>query len=223
MSSFEVLSETRDIKGISRIVLRDYGQLFIKQGEDEGLRIEGHRDLLHRVKSTIRGNELILDMEGGWFDKAWRTLTSSFEGKSLKYYLTTKKLDGVFVSGAGRIKMQGLKSDNLYLILKGAGEIMISELELDRLEVDLPGAGVISVSGNTTSQQVKLTGAGSFDAPRLKSKEGSVSLKGVGKASVWVTEKLDAKVDGVGSIDYYGDPVVRRKISGLGSIEHRRT
>lgn len=221
MMGYEMVSETRDIKDITRLVLRDYGQLFLNQGETESLRIEAPSDLLSLVRTEIKGNELILDIQGGWFDKTWRAITSTIEGKPLKYYVTVKTLEGIYVTGAGRVKMQALKSEHLSVILKGAGEVMLSQIDVARLDADLPGAGVISIAGKATFQQVRLLGAGSYDAPRLESVEAEVLLKGVGKATIWVKEKLEARVDGVGSIEYYGDPVARKSVSGLGQIQQR--
>jgi len=217
------ISENREISGVTRVVLRDYGQLFLTQGAEETLRIEGQEEVLRTVKTYVSEGELVLDIQTGWFDKTWNALTSAVEGQSLKYHLVVKKLEGIFVSGAGRVKMQGLKTESIYVTLKGAGEIVLSSLEAGLVDIDLPGAGIISLSGKTDILQVSMKGAGSFDAPRLESRDARVTLRGVGKASVWATNQLDATVDGVGAIEYYGDPTVRQNISGLGKVNHRQT
>jgi len=214
-------TESRQVEGITRVILRDYGQLHISQGDNESLSIEGPEELLKMVQTTTRDHELILDIHGGWFDKAWRAITSTFEGKPLKYFLSVKELTGVYVSGAARVKIVHLKTNQLSLILKGAGEIIIPSLKAEHLEVELPGAGIISLAGQVIHQQVTIKGAGSYDTPKLESKEGKIFLKGVGRATVWVTDHLDATVDGVGSIDYYGDPITRKRITGLGKINRR--
>lgn len=214
-----IISEEKDVSGVSRVILREYGQLFVKQGEEETLRIEGQDALTRMVRTEIRDHELLIDIDGGWWDRTWRALTSTVEGKPLKFYLTLKNIEGLFVTGAARVKAKGLKVDSLEIILKGAGEVMISDLHADKLDVELPGAGVISVSGITREQNVFMKGAGSYDAPRLQSETGNIRLHGVGKAAVWVAKTLNADVDGVGKIEYYGDPDVRRSISGLGKIQ----
>ena len=83
----------------------------------------------------------------------------------------------------------------------------------------MPVAGVISVSGTVREQNVFLRGAGSYDAPHLQSETGNIKLHGVGKAAVWVTQTLNANVDGVGVIEYHGSPEVRKNVSGLGKIQ----
>lgn len=217
-----IISETRNIEGVNRVVLREYGQLFISQGETESLALEGQDSVLQMIRSEVRNGELLLDIDGGWWDRTWGAITSTIEGKPLKYYLTLKKLDGLFVSGAARVVCKGFKFDNFQLILKGAGEINMSGIEANTLDIELPGAGLISLAGNSVNQKVWLKGAGSYDAPRLETENAVVKLHGVGKARVWVTKSLDAQVDGVGHIEYIGNPDVRKSVSGLGKISQSR-
>ena len=222
MSSMNFSTETREIKDVKRVLLKDYGHLFISQGEEESLRIEGEPDVLATVKTMIREGELVLDIDTGWFDKTWNAMASAVEGRVLKYHLMVKSLDGIYVQGAATVKMQGLKTESLYLTLKGAGEISLSGLEAGLTDVDLPGAGRVFLEGKTDRLHVSVKGAGSFDAPHLESREAKVALRGVGKASVWVTSQLDATVEGIGAIDYYGNPTVRQNVSGLGKVNARR-
>ena len=210
-----------EIHDVSRVILKDYGQLFIPQGEEEALRIEASEDVLRTIKASVYEGELTLDIDAGWFDKTMHFLGGAFDGRNLKYYLTIRHLDSIFVSGAARVKMSGLKTESVYVTLKGAGELIISNIEAGLVDVDLPGAGIISLSGKTDTLKARLKGAGSLDAPQLESREARVSLKGVGKASVWANYQLDAHVDGVGAIEYRGNPEVRQSVSGLGSVNKR--
>lgn len=217
-----IINETRNISGVNRVVLREYGHLIISQGETESLSLEGLDSVLAMVKTEVRNGELLLDIQGGWWDRTWNAITSTVEGKPLKYHLTLKTLDGLFVTGAARVKSKGFKFDNFQLILKGAGEIVMSDIQAETIDIELPGAGLISLSGSVTNQKVWLKGAGSYDAARLKSENALVKLHGVGKATVCANSSLDAEVDGVGHIEYIGSPDVRKSVSGLGKISQRR-
>ena len=222
MNNTDFSTETRDIKDVKRVLIKDYGHLFISQGDEESLRIEGDRDVIATVKTYVREGELVLDIDASWFDKTWSAVTSAVEGRVLKYHLMVKSLDGIFVQGAADVKMQALKTESIYVTLKGAGEIVINQIESGLVDVDLPGAGRISLSGKTDRLHVSMKGAGSFDAPQLESREARVVLRGVGKATVWTTAQLDATVEGIGAIDYYGNPTVRQNVSGLGKVNARR-
>ncbi len=218
----DIISETRNINGVNRVVLREYGQLIITQGETESLSLEGQDSVLQLVRTEVRNGELLLDVEGGWWDRTWRAIASTVEGKPLKYFLTLKKLDGLFVSGAARVKINGFKFDDFQLILKGAGEIIMTDIEANSLDIELPGAELISLAGTSVNQKVWLKGAGSYDAPRLKTENAIVKIHGVGKARIWASSSLDAQVDGVGHIEYRGNPDVRKSVNGLGKITQSR-
>ena len=213
-----IISEEKQISGVRRVILREFGQLFITQGPVETLTIEGPDALTSLVRTEVRNDELLIDLDGGWWDRTWRAFTSSVEGKSLKFHLTVKELEGLFVTGASRVKAEGLQLDNFQLIMKGAGDIKLTNLQANRLDIDMPGAGLLLLSGNAVEQNVVMRGAGSYDAPRLQTERTNVKLQGVGKASVWATKELNAEVDGVGKIEYYGSPDVTQKVSGLGKI-----
>ena len=47
----------------------------------------------------------------------------------------------------------------------------------------------------------------------------SAQISGLGSATVWATETLDASISGAGNIEYYGDPQVTKQVSGLGNVE----
>jgi hypothetical protein len=215
-------TETREVKDVHRVLLKEYGHLFITQGDVESLRIEGEPDVVATVKTIIREGELTLDIDASWFDKTWNAVTSSVVGRVLKYYLTVKDLDGIYVKGAGSVRMEGLRTESLYLTLKGAGEINLTGLESGMTDVDLPGAGRIALMGKSDRLQVMMKGAGSFEGSQLECRDAKVTLRGVGKATVWATGQLDATVEGIGAIDYYGNPTVRENVSGLGKVNARR-
>jgi hypothetical protein len=217
-----IISETREIKDVRRVVLREFGQLTISQGETESLSLEGQDGLLSLIRTEVRNGELLLDLDGGWWDRTWKAITSTVEGKPLKYFLTLKQLDGLFVTGAARVISKGFKFDQFQLVLKGAGDVKMTDIQANSLDIELPGAGLISLAGEATNQQIWLKGAGSYDAPHLKSQNAVVKLHGVGKARIWVTDSLDASVDGVGHIEYHGDPQVRKSVNGLGKITQSR-
>jgi hypothetical protein len=45
-----------------------------------------------------------------------------------------------------------------------------------------------------------------------------VELKGSGQATVWATENLDVTVRGLGSVEYYGTPQVRKHASPMANV-----
>jgi hypothetical protein len=57
------------------------------------------------------------------------------------------------------------------------------------------------------------------DAKALLAEEVDISLEGIGAAKVYASDKLRAVVQGIGSLNYYGNPrSVKKDVSGIGSV-----
>ncbi|HZM25519.1 MAG TPA: DUF2807 domain-containing protein, partial [Anaerolineales bacterium] len=65
---------------------------------------------------------------------------------------------------------------------------------------------------------VRISGVGGFDAPKLESQVATVRISGAGSATVNVVDDLTARVSGAGSVKYYGSPTLHEDISGAGSV-----
>jgi hypothetical protein len=104
----------------------------------------------------------------------------------------------------------------------GANNISVSGISTSDFDVDLSGAGHVYLEGQVDKLQAELSGAGNIEAKELKAKDVHVSVSGAASADVYATERLDASVSGVGSIDYYGDPEdTNTNVSGVGSINRK--
>ena len=73
--------------------------------------------------------------------------------------------------------------------------------------------------GKTDFFETELAGAGTIDAKNLVSKKAEVKISGAGTAELSVTEELLTDVDGVGTLTYYGDPMLKNISGGLTDVE----
>ncbi|MGF1637775.1 MAG: head GIN domain-containing protein [Cyclobacteriaceae bacterium] len=130
-----------------------------------------------------------------------------------------KEVNKIFSMGASVIEHDGiLRTDKLLIDLSGSGGINL-EIDADELEVILSGAGIVKLSGKVNSQNLILSGAGALQASKLESETCRISLNGIGGAEIYVTNELEASVNGIGGIKYGGNPkLVTRNVSGLGKI-----
>lgn len=70
--------------------------------------------------------------------------------------------------------------------------------------------------------KIRVSGAGDADTRKLKAKHVDISVSGAGDAEVFASKSIRARVSGVGSIDYYGDPEENEtRVSGIGSIKRK--
>ena len=97
----------------------------------------------------------------------------------------------------------------------------MDDLKADTLVVNLTSAGAVVIAGNVETQDINLSGVGSYEGGDLRSDEAKIQLTGAGSAVVWAENKLDVNISGVGSVAYFGDPEVTQNISGLGSVNSK--
>lgn len=187
--SGNVKTETRSVSGFSRVTLDGVGRLTIAQTGAESLSITTDDNILPNIDSTITGDTLHLGPKPG---------SAVVNVARLDYRLTVKNLSALSVSGAAAVDASGIDATSLTVSLSGAGDF--------------------TVAGRADTQDVELSGAGSYKARDFATKTATVRVSGAGSAAVAVSDRLDAHVTGVGSITYYGNPSVTRDISGVGTI-----
>lgn len=213
MSDSDLELETRRVSGFSRVVLCGVGVLRIVQGDSESLTVEAAPDLLPRITSEVDAGTLTLGVRRG----AW--LKGLSGGTTVRFGLTMKDIEGITLAGAGDVVCDGVASDRLELIVSGAGSLTVKRLDGASLGVLLSGAGGCEVSGDVGSQDIRITGAGSYRARSLHSKVAKVCVAGAGSVVVSVDDTLDAHVTGTGSVTYHGEPTVFRRVTGTGRIK----
>ena len=186
-----VVEQTYPVSGVRDAVLDGVGQLFIQQGGTETLLVRTQQHILPFIEVEQQGGRLVMGFEDG----------TSYQGQvsAIEFHLTVVDLEGAELHGTGQISLSGIDVDMLSLVHSGVGGI------------DL--AGVVQ------QQSVVLGGVGDYDARHLDSAVADVRILGTGSATVRVSDRLDARIDGTGSVYYFGDPVVQRTGNGPGSVE----
>ena len=176
-----------------------------------------------RPSMTIKTDENLLEYINveSYNDKLYINNMHTLSGtEGIEINITYTTLDDISSSGSSTIKNIGsLKADHLKIDMSGAGAIEM-DLEVKNLELALSGAGVVKLTGYAENENFDISGAGGLKAYMLQSKNCVVSLSGIGGAQIYVTEKLEATISGIGGISYRGQPQdIQRHISGLGKIQ----
>ena len=206
-------TRTEDVSGFNRIRVETFGEVIIKQGDEESLSIEAPRDYLRYITTEVDDETLVISTRRGFLGGPIYKVT---------YTITVKDLEEVSLSGAGAVKIFELVGDHFEVNLTGAGSVEIDELAADSLEVNLASAGAIVIAGEADSQKVDISGVGSYEAGDLRSNDAEILLTGAGSAVVWVEDSLDVTVSGVGSVSYFGEnPKVTQNVSGVGSVNSK--
>jgi len=205
----EIVTERRSVGDFDGLRIAGNFEVILREGKVPLVQINTDENLLKFIDTEVEGGILRISQE--------KKLISTKKIRITINYLVLKDIRAM---GAALIKNEEtIVSENLEIGMEGAGAIDLM-INSDKLTVVLSGAGVISLAGEVREQELNLMGAGKLEALDLESKECEVSVSGLGSAEVYVTEKLNAKIEGVGSIKYGGDPKdLNTEIKGLGRIK----
>lgn len=190
--SGNVQSQTRAVGPFTAVEMKGIGRLDIKPGPTEALSISAEDNLLPLLTSDVNTGRLVLGPKEG---------SSVDPTKAIVYTLTIKSLTELQLSGACTVNA--------------------SDLSGPSLKVRVSGASGVTLAGKVDHQEISLTGACNYNAENLDSKTVVINTSGAGTAVVKVSDALDVKLSGVGSVEYIGDPKVTQNVSGLGAIKKR--
>lgn len=190
--SGNVINENREVSGFNAITLQGMGKVVIDNTGSESLSITADDNFLPYIDTVVEGDTLYIR---GAEHIVFTDVTD------LTYHVTTANLDAIE--------------------LQGAGSFNINNLDTDNWQVNLPGAGSITVAGRAAEQTVKMDGAGSYFAENLDSQKANIESNGAGTAVVRVSDQLDVVINGLGKVEYIGDPEVTKEINGVGTISKK--
>ena len=221
MVATETVTECRVVRDFDRVALRvdnTVCEVVIRQGERESLIVSGRPDTLSRLKTEVRDGELSITLGGGWSDKLQRALATSLTRQWIKCDLTVRSLTSLELGGLVRARASDIQSDHLSVSVCGAGRVNLESLTAGRLDVAMRGTCQVEATGRVREQKVAIDGMGHYDAPKLESQTAVVDLNGAGRATVWAVEDLQVTSRGIGSVEYYGTPRVKKHASPLASV-----
>ncbi len=207
--SGNVVEETRDVRDFSRVRLAGFGRLHIERGDTESLRIKAEDNFMQYITTEVKDGEL---------DIRWQKNILATNREPINFYLTVKSLDTITLDGAGDIEAPDMRAETFTVNANGAGNFDLPDLDADALVVMISGAGNVTLTGEATTQTVTINGLGSYQARDLWSSTAKVKINAAGSATVRVSDKLDATINGAGSVFYYGNPTVSQRVAGVGRI-----
>lgn len=187
-----VKTESRSVSGFSSISFNSVGEVTVQQTGKESLAITAEDNILPLLESHVADNILYLTLaKDGKMNPT----------KPIEFIVQVKSLESLKTDGVGSIEAQGIQGK--------------------RLAVAMDGVGEVTIAGSADALDLSLSGVGSYQGEKFKTKQATVRNSGMGSAVVNVSEQLDADLSGVGSIEYVGSPQVRKSGRGLGSVKKR--
>ncbi len=187
------ITRNLDLSGFERIEISGVYELDVRVGPGYSIEISGPDDEMNRVEASVKNGVLILDQRDrkrGEKRRGWRDNREGIDA-----VITLPSLTGLEVSGVVDGKISGI--------------------DADRFDIDISGVGDMELDGECGTLDADVSGVGDLDAEALECRVVSVEVSGVGSASVYASEEVEAQVSGMGDIDIYGSPEKVRKESSM--------
>ncbi len=210
--SGKIVTQNRDVSGISAIDINYPAEIVINQGQTESLSIEADDNILPQLRTRLDAGTLYIENN----EPVWSGRVNP--SRPVKITINLKDLHSLEFSSAGTVHAENLKTDNLVMDISGAGTITFTNVNIRTINCHLSGVGNVDISGTAHDLRLDISGLGNFRAPNLISQTANVNVSGTGSATVYTQNQLIADVSGIGSVNYYGNPSVTKNISGLGGV-----
>ena len=181
------VTDYREVAPFARVELAGATTLVIHVGAPQSVAVTGDDNLVGRVTTVVRAGRLVIDNTGSFTTKA-----------PMHVAVSVPSLDGVELSGAGTVTVDGVTGADF--------------------SAELAGDGTLLVSGTVQRATAVLAGAGTLDVHDLLATDATAQLQGTGTIRVHATSTLDATLSGTGTILYQGDPRVTMRNTGTGTV-----
>lgn len=183
--------QTRSVAAFHEINIKGPVSIAVEVGKTQSVVISGDAKFQQRVTSEVVDGQLMIGMR----DKHESMNISDGQ----KITITLPKLSKFMV--------------------EGAGEAVLSNISGERLELVYKGAGRLQAKGSVKALRINAQGVGEVDTKALLAQQADVTFEGVGAVKVYASERLNAVVRGMGSLNYYGNPrSVTKSVQGIGSV-----
>lgn len=177
------------------------------QGETESLTLMMKKESVSDVKYWVEDSVLYV-----------RNDTHGIRPEETHIKLKFKDLKRIQIEGGATLKSrEPLQFDSLTIKLEGGANLRL-KLNVNHLNTYAAGGVNMELTGMANSFEATTEGAANIDADHMETKYVTCRVAGVGNASVFATEELNATVEGVGKIGYRGNPVINKKVDGLGLV-----
>ncbi len=190
--SGQVVTESRPVSEFDGLVVNGAGRVLVDQTGTESLIITADDNVLPYIETQVRDGKLTI---------AFKPNVTVRHMKDLAFRLTVKNLNSIELDGA--VALEG------------------KNIAASRMAVTTSGAAAVKLEGKVDELAVTLSGTGAYNSQNLECKRATVTNNGAGAAIVRVSDELEATINGMGIIEYVGNPQVTRGIHGLGVVSRR--
>jgi hypothetical protein len=230
--------ETRAVDTFTKISFRVPGKLYLKQGSEQKVELEGNSDILEKIETKVSAGRLTIGRE----NENWKYWNWERDDK-IVVYITMKDIEGLSVSGSGDLIGEGrLKTNDLSLNVSGSGSLALDADASGLLTADVSGSGRLTFAGTCKNIESKVSGSGKVELNITSADRAEVGISGSGKiiakgnakeiranisgsgevlASELQVDRCEVKISGSGDVEVNVKSELDANISGSGSVSYK--
>ena len=202
-----IVSQEFILPDIYGLALHLPGDVFITNGPDQEIIVEGEENILDEIEFDVRN--------GIWQVETDRCVK---DVDDLRIFITIPMVEELSIIGSGNIVSENtLAADDLDLNIIGSGNIDIA-VDADDIDAKISGSGDMRLEGIAEDVELNISGSGDYRAYGLNALSGDVRISGSGNAWIFAQESLKVRISGSGDVRYQGDPSLDISISGSGRV-----
>lgn len=187
-------SRSYDLSGFDSISVTGAYELQVEVGGGYSITVSGPEDRLADARLRVENGALVLD------ERECRNCTRR---GSLVARITLPSLDALDVAGV-------------------AGNSRISGIDAQNFSIDVSGVAELNLSGRCGRLSLAVEGVSDIDGQNLRCGDAVADLDGVGEASIYASNSLEADVDGMAELTVFGSPrTVQEHSGGFASVDVR--
>jgi len=206
---------SRDLSGLlesgtfTKVSIEGIGNVRLVQGNTYSIQVTTDANLLEYLTLKFENDTLRLGIRYG---------VNISHYTKLDYVLILPELTDLHVSGAADVESVGTFSeDALSIRSSGTATINFAATCL-QMAVNISGTANITLTGTANTLDYDSSGVGEFDAFEFPVQNAELNISGTGNAKIYVNNRLNVVISGLGTVYYKGSPVITQNITGLGSI-----
>lgn len=182
--------QTRPLAAFSEVSVKGPVNMVVEVGKAQSVHISGDDKYLARVDTRVVEGKLLIT-----FAKNTNNISSD-----ARVLISVPSLRAFHVEGAGSAELNNISGD--------------------LIDIGFQGAGRLVAKGKVKHMKLYAQGVGDVDTRALLAQRADVSFEGIGAVKVYASERLDSTVQGMGSLDYYGNPkTINKSVEGIGSVK----
>ncbi|MGN7720120.1 head GIN domain-containing protein [Chitinophaga sp. 22620] len=208
--SGRIVTEERQMERFDGLTIEGPVEIQVRQGQQLPVKIEAEDNVMRLIETHVSGSTLRVKIRNG---------VNLKRIKPIHVYVQGEQYKKIIFSGSGSLKgPDTIRATGFTYEINGSAD---ADLKVDANEVRMyvNGSGNLRLEGRSNAWYSEINGSGNVGGRDFQTASADMNVNGSGEQTIWVTDRLDARISGSGNIRYKGAPgTVNVKIAGSGKV-----